>query len=73
MRFAFVSEPEMESWRSRCTKRSAGTKRSAARVVDTEPEDAVKARVAGAHLAEMEPTCAAKGDPATSTPGVIQC
>ena len=67
MRFAFVSEPEMESRRSRCTKRSA------ARVVDTEPEDAVKARVAGAHLAETEPTSAAKGDPATSTPGATQC
>ena len=67
MRFAFVSEPEMDSGRRRCALRSP------ARLVDSEPEDAVKARVGTAHLVETEPTSAAKGDPATSTPGAIQC
>lgn len=67
MRLAFVSEPEMDGGRHRCTMRSI------ARVVDTEPEDAVKARGTSTHAIETEPSNAAKGDPATRTPGAIRC
>lgn len=69
MRWAVVSEHDVDSGNRRCGLRTRGT----ARLVKGEPHDAVKSRGGRMRKVDREPISAAKGERSAGTPGEIRC